>query len=252
MKVFDCFMFFNELDLLEIRLNELKNVVDHFVICEATTTLSGKPKPLYFADNADRFSEFADRITCVISHPPDGIDSWGRERYQRSSIKSGLHKIDLDDIVMLSDLDEIPKASAVKDVITNRRYPCSLVEELRYLYVDWKAEGWTPGTTILTKAELDSAGNNLQLIRDRRGSFSLIENGGWHFSYLGGIYKTLQKLHSFAHTEFSHMRLEDVQKWFDARETQFSKPMTVEMPSGPRYLLDNREKFAHFFSPENR
>ena len=64
--VFDCFMFFNELDLLEIRLIELSELVDRFVLVEATRTHTGFQKPLYFADNKSRFASFLDRIIHVI------------------------------------------------------------------------------------------------------------------------------------------------------------------------------------------
>jgi len=63
--IYECIIFFNELDLLEIRLNELKDVVDKFVIVEASFTFSSKPKPFYFEENKDRYSKFLDKIIYV-------------------------------------------------------------------------------------------------------------------------------------------------------------------------------------------
>lgn len=65
-RIYDCFTFFNELDLLELRLNELASVVDYFVIAEATHTFTGKPKPLHFKENAARFEAFLPRIIHII------------------------------------------------------------------------------------------------------------------------------------------------------------------------------------------
>ena len=64
--IYDCFPFFNELDLLEIRLNELSGVVDRFVLSEAELTHNGDRKPLYFNEHKDRFAKFADKIIHII------------------------------------------------------------------------------------------------------------------------------------------------------------------------------------------
>ena len=107
--IYDCFGFFNELDLMEIRLNVLKDVVEKFVLVEAGETHSRKTKPLYFKENAARFAEFRDRIVYVgIERFPDVcVTDWARENYQRNAIADGL-KGAKDDDVLVSDLDEIP------------------------------------------------------------------------------------------------------------------------------------------------
>lgn len=64
--IYDCFSFFNELDLLEIRLNTLDKVVDKFILFESTLTHTGNPKPLYYAENKDRFAKFSDRIVHIV------------------------------------------------------------------------------------------------------------------------------------------------------------------------------------------
>lgn len=252
MRVYDCFMFFNELDLLEIRLNELKDVVDYFVLCESPTTHSGKPKPLYYAENKERFAAFNDRIIHVTyetpAFPEHANVSWDRERYQRGYILNGLVDAADDDVVMLSDMDEIPKAEFVRRVLDEKLYPCTGDFSIHYLYADWKAEGVTQGTTFKQNRDV----TDTQVMRETRSSLPCIPDAGWHLSYMGGVDKAFHKLESFAHTEFFwmlHYTKADVQAWYDAQETQFSKKMTVEEPNGPRYLLENRERFVHFFSP---
>ena len=74
--VYDCFQFFNELDILKIRLHVLNPVVDRFVISEATETFSGLKKPLYYEENKELFAEFADKIIhVVVEDTPEGDDS---------------------------------------------------------------------------------------------------------------------------------------------------------------------------------
>src|SRR3989344_1716902 len=83
-KIYDCFTFFNELDLLDLKLHELADHVDKFVIVESTVTFQGNPKPLYFQENKQRFAPFLDKIIhVVVSDTPTEGSAWDREHYQR-------------------------------------------------------------------------------------------------------------------------------------------------------------------------
>src|SRR5689334_5945992 len=112
--IYDCFIFFNELELLDIRLNILNEVVDKFVLVEATQTHQYKPKPLYYSDNKERFKAFHDKIIHLIvdelpPNPTNGPrNSWDMERFQRNCIARGLNDCKPDDVIIISDLDEIP------------------------------------------------------------------------------------------------------------------------------------------------
>src|SRR4051812_5983866 len=91
--IYDCFTFFNELDLLEIRLNELDPVVDKFVLVEATKTHQGKEKPLYFTMNKSRYEKFLPKIIHVVvdTYPDyEGQSAWLLEHHQRNMIMKGL------------------------------------------------------------------------------------------------------------------------------------------------------------------
>ena len=101
----DCFTFFNELDLLEIRLHSLAPYVDRFVLVESPITHSGKPKPLFFEENKERFKGF--NITHIISPPMEG-GSWDIEINQRGHILDGIKDADPEDVILISDVDEIP------------------------------------------------------------------------------------------------------------------------------------------------
>ena len=116
--IYDCFTFFNELDLLEIRLNTLNAVVDKFVLVEATLTHQGKPKPLYFDENKAKFESFSDKIIHIIvdKYPENtNDDAWIYERYQRNMIKEGLTNCKPDDVIIVSDIDEIPNPSKITE-----------------------------------------------------------------------------------------------------------------------------------------
>ena len=105
--IYDCFTFFNELDLLEIRLNILYEKVDFFVIVEANKTHTGKDKPFYVQESFARFERFKEKIKYIqVTDMPSG-NAWTLENFQRNCIMRGLDKLADDDIVAISDLDEI-------------------------------------------------------------------------------------------------------------------------------------------------
>jgi beta-1,4-mannosyl-glycoprotein beta-1,4-N-acetylglucosaminyltransferase len=121
-RVFDCFPFFNELDILEIRLAELDPLVDYFVIVEATRTFSAKPKALHFADNRSRYGRYADKIIHVVvdDMPLDAPTHWDRETHQREAIMRGLGGAHPDDRIVISDCDEIPKPDILRRALQLR------------------------------------------------------------------------------------------------------------------------------------
>lgn len=124
-KLIDCFTFFNELDLLEIRLKYLYDVVDYFVIVEADTSFNGDAKQMVFQENRDRFEPFMEKIIFVPINMKDFDKkmnaAWEREEYQRNSIQKGIDTLCLaeTDLVLISDLDEIPNKNILIDLKNN-------------------------------------------------------------------------------------------------------------------------------------
>jgi len=140
-KIYDIFTFYNELDLLELRLEMLNDCVDHFVIIECVETFSGKPKPLYYEENKQRFAKYHHKIIHHITYdPPKSFDDlrarildpnsdelmkqiciqaltssnvpagelhWLKEFYQKENIRRALVGLEDDDICFITDLDEI-------------------------------------------------------------------------------------------------------------------------------------------------
>lgn len=236
MKIFDVFLFFNELDLLELRLNTLNDLVDHFVITEACVTFSGRKKPLYYHENKERFKPFHGKIIHnVIENTPDDFTNFlpanpyytdrftsyphksngvplcklsldfQREVFQKDSIINGLIDVaNKEDLIIVSDLDEIPDPDAVRQVI-NSFEPGQIYnfcQKWYMYYVNVLCPNEWFGTRICNYEYLN--GKSIDLLRHHLESRSqqpdpVIENGGWHFSFLGGPQKVKEKLMAYSY-----------------------------------------------------
>ncbi|MFQ5760898.1 MAG: N-acetylglucosaminyltransferase, partial [Acidiferrobacterales bacterium] len=230
MAIFDCFMFFNELDLLEIRLNTLATVVDYFVLTEATTTFSGEPKPLHYEENKGRFTAFADKIIhVVVDDMPVGTNVWFNERFQRDAAVRGLTDAKPNDIVMISDVDEIPFpdliATLTPDATTGKIY---FFECVYYTYkLNLKIENkWVAlcavraiqkryltsmqalrSTRVMqSKRYPDWLNSVFTSLRNRKKYGAWLRNvripeAGWHFTFVNTPEKIQYKIASYAHQE---------------------------------------------------
>lgn len=120
MKIYDCFSFYNEFEMLDIRLKMLNDVVDYFVLVELPKTYSGKEKPRYFEENKQRYAEYLDKIIYISSDEvPDvtGFHDWTIAYFQRNCIFYALNgRCEKNDIIILSDLDEIPDPRIIRDL----------------------------------------------------------------------------------------------------------------------------------------
>ena len=116
--IYDVFLLFNEIDLLDIRLNILENVVDKFIIIESNKTFSGKNKDLYYYKNRARFEKWWDKIEYkIVDNMPIGNtseDNWAREFHQRNIGCESIYHCNDDDIIIVSDVDEVPNPNVLK------------------------------------------------------------------------------------------------------------------------------------------
>jgi len=215
--IYDCFSFFNELELLEIRLHELEDVVDCFVLIEATKTHSGLDKPLYFQMNKDLFTKWNIKHIVVDGVPtiPDRDktwlqsdyqkeDTWVMERYQRNFITPAVWDADPMDIIIISDADEIVRKSVIEDIKENGMPVGSnaINQKLVSMYfnvVCTNMPWW--GSKIVHRKMLDIA--TPSEVRFHTPAVRGIENGGWHFNWIGGGDKVKLKIRSYAHQEFN-------------------------------------------------
>ncbi|MEN9913146.1 MAG: hypothetical protein RLY66_554 [Candidatus Parcubacteria bacterium] len=286
-EVYDIFTFFNELDLLEMRLNILDPFVDHFVIVEATETFSGKPKPLYFADNKDRFKkwehkiihhvirdtpvdkkELQDRleylkrknlstsidaqiINDVLNHNTLGkgnID-WTKELYQKESLKKALANIKDNDICYISDADEIWNPHAKMDYSKDHLFR---LRQYMYAYFlnNRSSENWIGPLVAKYKNIKNEYLNDLR--SEKKTSYTYVRNGGWHFTNMGGADQIRKKIESYGHQEYNNdtikSRIEDMIRGNkDFIGRKFK--FWVDESDLPKFILENRQKYAHLFRP---
>ena len=251
---YDCSLFFNELDLLEIRLNELKDLDCKHVIVESSTTHQGNPKPYNLEDNWDRFKEFHSKMIYIklnqINNPM--ASAWVRENFHRNYISIGLKDAKLDDIVYIGDIDEIPRKSIFKTF--KPEFGCSSVgQTMSYYYVNCMIkEPWTRAQ-IMTYENLRSTSPNTSRYEHIP---SLIDNGGWHFSYLGGVDKIIEKIEAFSHTEFNNAEfksrdriekcIKDGVDFIGRKGLEFYIEPLNE--SYPKHILNNQDKYKHLIA----
>lgn len=216
MKIFDAFMFFNELDLLEIRLEELHNDVDFFVISECTKTHQNNDKPLFFLENKDRFKKFLPKIIHHIFEPEIFPYPWYIENEQRNQLKKAGFEINDGDLFMLSDGDEIVSSDLVKLLKNNSdkiKTPCTCLMQMSYYYINaviqepWHHKNWK-GTIVLPYKYYNQ--EPLNYWRSIKDSLPVIEKAGWHFSFIGGIEKVKTKIESYAHSEFNNLNYNSI------------------------------------------
>lgn len=249
-KIYDCFPFFNELELLEIRLNELYDTVDHFVLVEATHTHQGRPKPLHFVENRDRFAKFMDKII-YVSDSFEGVqdDVWARERHQRSMIMEGLKDAKDNDIIIITDADEIPSAAAVKSYRPEMGIACfNMVLYYYYLNSEGIDSVWAEAkiTTLKNVKELTPEGiRYIYNIRGKHGD-TAIPNGGWHYSFCGGAARVKEKIQAFGHAEYNRPDvLDNVEARMEAGKDVFDREMYYRIVDkcGTSFVQENWERF---------
>lgn len=242
-KVIDCFTFYNEYKILDLRLAELKGVVDHFILVEATKTHSGKNKRLYFDEIKENYKKYP-IIHVIVDDMPEETDPWIRENHQRRSIIRGLDNIILEDkdIMILSDVDEIPDSETVKMISEKGLADCLALEmDLYYYNISCKLQmPWTHAK-IFTYAKFKEVGD-FQAMRFYPCRVSM-PKGGWHLSYFGDIDFIINKIQSFAHQEYNKDEFknrENIQKCIDKKTSIYENVQTLEIdPYQNEYLPNN-------------
>lgn len=201
MKIFDCFTYFNEEEILKIRLNETGDLVDKIVVVEGLQTFTGVDKPLYFDDIGDWINRWHKKIIRVVVDFPDNLESsWDREIFQRNKIIEGLNLARENDIVIISDVDEIISRKAIKNI---KKYdlPVQLDNDQFFWNFNWKAPAHcNQGARPVVVKKFMLSEYTPQEFRSRQ--LFRIPKAGWHFSYLSDMDNIIKKIESFAHTEY--------------------------------------------------
>jgi beta-1,4-mannosyl-glycoprotein beta-1,4-N-acetylglucosaminyltransferase len=230
MKIVDCFTFYNELDMLEYRLELLYPIVDYFVLSEATLTHKGNPKPLFYQENKKRYEKYADKIIHLIDKDliPYATHNynlkyedevWKNENHQRNYIKEGLRYLNLNeetDYILISDLDEILNPNTLSKLFKENK---SQLQDYMSFYQDFyyynltckNQDPWLSPKLVkygTYKNYFKEDANKCRLNQSRY----IIPNGGWHLSYFGGASQIKNKIQNFSHQEFNKQEYTDEKK----------------------------------------
>lgn len=280
--VYDCFQFFNELDILKLRMNILNDVVDYFVISESTVTFSGDPKPLFYNENKEMFKEFEHKIIHnIVEDTPMDCDAFTRDHHQKCAVAKGLKDCKPDDIIIFSDVDEIPNPDTLKELIPKvedgKIY--MLAQRLFYCYLnmeevsgnllsvtgefdDAPKKQWL-GTKVCRYSVLDNYTTEELRNKEQKAIGVRVPDGGWHFSYMGGgkgqsvASRVRYKIKSAAHQEYNNRhtlwrvgkRIRDKQD-FLGREADLR---IVEIDETyPKYLREHLKEYKYLVHPKSR
>lgn len=210
-KIYDCFTFFNEVEMLKFRVDYLKNIVDYFVIVEASTTHTKNKKPQNFSYDffdedtkkkiiyffidfpEDNILNYLDYKGYYMKQTDEGLATWARENYQRNYISQGLSSASPDDIILISDVDEIIDTAAINYLKTNphilQQYKIVSFKQIPFYYnvlnpfrqnLDQEVHNWYhPKATLMKYVDKPN------MVR-MSGITSILEGSGWHFGYFGG------------------------------------------------------------------
>ena len=267
-KVYDTFLFNNELDLLEIRLNILSDYVDYFVLVESTETFTGLPKPLYYSKNQKRFEKWSNKIIHFVidnfdenlwefsrKSPNVGAAEhfWVREFYQKENILKAFTAND-NDIVFVSDLDEIwnPLIIDIKSLSFDNDKVYRPLQTAYHYFLNNRSNqnisGWV-GTRFGSFATLKKSRVNYFRTESRFPSIQ-IENAGWHFTNIGNHEFIKQKLESYSHQEYNNPYIvSNVENNINSENDPFFRGKLFKMTideTYPSYILNNLEKYKTF------
>ena len=293
MKYYDCFMYFDEDMVLDLRLNILDRYVSKFIICEATYNHKGLKKKLNF--NIQNFQKFKDKIIYIVldKNSPDLIpinnndtletknkkilhNSINRDVFQRNHLMTEISKLDDEDLIFISDLDEIPN-------LENFKYKSKInvfVQDMFSYKFNLKLPNhkWI-GSRACKKKHLISP-QWLRNIKNKSYPFwrldtffsnkkymnlNYIENGGWHFTSIKTAQELFHKLTSFAHHlefEESGLKLNDIEEYIkkkknfynysvDKKEKKYSgeESLIVENKDKlPKYITNNISKYKDWLA----
>ena len=282
-KVYDVFNFFNEFDVLAIRLHILNDYVDYFVLVESRMTHSGLPKELLYEKNKHLYEKFNHKIIHQIVERPlkdfkdaeervndpstpefertlisqaisksGGRESFLRDSFEKEYVRKPLmeHGLSDDDFCFISDLDEIWNPEAIIDYSQDDIFK---VKQLPYVYYlnnrsneNWRGWSGTIGTKY--KNIRNNSVNHLRTLK--RSAYTIVKNGGWHFTFQGGMETVKGKIEAYSHQEINNKQTksgikDSISKNKDIMGRYFK--FWVDESDLPKYLLENKSKYKNLF-----
>jgi beta-1,4-mannosyl-glycoprotein beta-1,4-N-acetylglucosaminyltransferase len=270
MKIYDCFSYWDEDLLLDLRLNVLNNHVDYFVIVEGNKTWQNNHKELKF--DIKKFSNFKNKIIYIpVKDMPDGDNPYLRENFQRNCISRGLKEAHDEDLILISDLDEIPNLDLIHEFKKNMRF--AVFKQNHYYYkINFQSQKnpfWY-GSRICVKKHLKSPQwlRNLKFKRrpfwriDKFRLNNIIENGGWHFCNIKTPEELLYKYKNLCETNDPYTFKEKIdEKYLDINEIKRRMNLGLDIigrdelykikkidETFPKYIIENIKKYKDWIA----
>ncbi len=250
-------MFYNELDILKIRLEELYNVVDYFIIIEATKTHNNADKPLYFLENILLFEKYKDKILHFVTDFNENFDfkkyinvvnsNWYRENYQRECIQNIINTLNLNDndVIITTDCDEIPKRSVIENIRNGHIILEDSVYSIEMVLYYYNIEYTTSRKWYHAKLLNYKTYKKFNLITDIRFSpYICIPDSGYHLSYFGDVNFIKTKVESFAESidySIEGKSVEYLKECYDKGILHFNKEQLIHIP------LENNNNVPEYF-----
>jgi beta-1,4-mannosyl-glycoprotein beta-1,4-N-acetylglucosaminyltransferase len=291
MNVYDCFMYFDEDLLLDLRLNILNEYVSKFIISEATYTHNGAKKKLKFDIN--NFKKFKNKIEYIVVdneapniweiNSEDSLEKkgqklihngWARDNHQRNQLAEGLKKAEDNDIIIVSDLDEIPNLKNINlhnvknKIIQFKQKMFYYKLNLYYPEFNWFGSKACKKKNLISPQWLRNIKSKkyskfrLDLLFNKKkySDIFYVLDGGWHFTCIRNAEELEYKLLNFAHHyeyEESGLKVQNLKKLISEKRVMYdhnvdqtsykwsgkTKLITVSDPDLPEYINNNKEKY---------
>tara|TARA_B100000963_G_scaffold312088_1_gene289349 strand:+ start:2565 stop:3365 length:801 start_codon:yes stop_codon:yes gene_type:complete len=264
MAIYDCFQYFNEDQMVDLRLNILDKYVDYFVISESTRTHQGELKKINF--DIKKFKKFEKKIKFVIADYEKKIDFKNHtggespiEQHQRNYLMEGIKNALPDDLIVLSDSDEIPDFTKIKDLNSIKKFVAFSQKMFMYkLNLQNINESNWIGSKITKKKNITSM-QDFRNLKFKKYPFWRIDKynqqiiyGGWHFSFLQTPQEILKKIRSFSHGEFNDesVNLKQIEEKILKKEDIFGRDTElkkIDIDDGyPEYIIKNKERYSNW------
>lgn len=264
-KIYDLMLINTELEWLEIRMGQMHEQVDYFIIIEAAKTFTDAEKPLHVRENWARFKRYHHKM---ILHTLDVEDvefenTWDRERFSRNAMYdqvipnlTGEQEALQGDVILVSDVDEIPRPDALK-ALRNCEFPAetTLHSKMHYYSFQWlQRDDWPHPQATFYSFENTVLPDDLRSSHGKEGKNTELYNGAWHCSYcFSTVAEIVTKIKSFSHSEFNRDEFTDKGKiverirnggdMFDRSEQHFDR--VEDNLDVPEFLLKHSEKYAY-------
>jgi hypothetical protein len=249
--IIDCTMFHWEFDLLELRMKELWDTVDYFVVTESVCDHRGKERELVLSNNLSQFDWASEKLIVNVSDKPDNAQiSWDYEQYQRlQGVKyaTNILKPKSNDFFLISDIDEIFNPAPINEISqVGGKYMIHM--PMYYYYINLFVCDWFHARAC----SFDSLIDPNELRTGKQNDLNYIYQGGWHFSFLGSPEQIKYKIDTFAHDEFGNISLSHVQESIKNNVDVFGRNPGQKFiktnidNSFPKTILNNIDQYKKF------